>query len=102
MKDFCVNSSNVGHCYELAIKYIMHQQGGTLVHARVWSHKLNCMIGHALVEIEMGWIYEPVTEQYLPKDWLYEKYKVQELKRYDTNKVMVMTIKHGNFGPWEC
>lgn len=88
-----------GCCYELAYKHILEQQEGTLVHAEVWSNKLGCMIGHALVETETGYIYESVLDKYFEKKWLYETYKVKEINRYTVEEAMIMGIKTRNYGP---
>ena len=90
-----------GDCYRLATQHIIAQQEGTLIHAEVWSAKQDGMIGHALVETETGFIYEPVLDRYFKKDWLYKTYKVKELKRYTTEGAMVMMLKEKNYGPWE-
>ena len=90
-----------GHCYELAFKHIMGEEEGTLIHVEVYSFTLGCMIGHALVETETGFIYEPVRDQYFPKDWLYEKFKVVEHARYEYEEALAMVCKHGSYGPWD-
>jgi hypothetical protein len=91
-----------GHCYELAYKHILEQGEGTLVHAEVWSNNLNMMIGHALVETETGFIYEPVLDRYFLKDWLYEKYKIKDHARYAYEEALLMVCKHYSYGPWDA
>jgi len=89
-----------GRCYELALKHVLEQQEGTLIHGEVWNPKLGRMIGHAWVETETGYIYEPVSAQYFKKDWLYQTYKAKEFQRYTPEQAAIMAARTKNFGPW--
>jgi len=89
-----------GRCYELAWKHIIDQEEGALVHGEVWSHKLGRMIGHAWVETETGFVYEPVSDQYFEKDWLYRTYKVREFNTYTPEQAAIMASSTRSFGPW--
>ena len=93
--------SREGKCYELAVKHIIEQQEGTLIHAEVYSFTLKRMIGHALVETETGFIYEPVVNRYFRKEDLYPKYKIKELTRYSIEEALLMVLREDNYGPWE-
>ena len=90
-----------GRCYELAIKHLLDQGEGTLVHIKVWSRTFGMFIGHALVETETGFIYEPVVDRYFEKEWLFRTYKVEEFKRYTVTETIKMCLKHKNYGPWD-
>lgn len=89
-----------GRCYELAYQHILTQEECILIHAEVFSPKLKCMIGHALVETETGFIYEPVSELYFEKDWLYATYKIKELSRYTAREALMKALEEGTYGPW--
>ena len=89
-----------GRCYELAWKHIIHMEEGTLIHGEVWSPKLGRMIGHAWVETETGYIYEPESGQYFKKDWLYQTHKAKEFQRYTPEQAAIMAARTKNFGPW--
>ncbi|MCJ7760838.1 hypothetical protein MUP59_06830 [Candidatus Bathyarchaeota archaeon] len=90
-----------GLCYKLAYEHILEQGEGTLIHVEVFSQKLGHMIDHALVETEMGFIYEPVIDRYFDKGWLYRTYKVNELARYTMKEALLMAIETGTYGPWK-
>lgn len=94
------HEERAGRCYELACKYMLIYQRGILVHAEVYSYKLERTIDHALVETDTGLIYEPVSDRYFRKGWLYDTFKVKEHKRYTVEEAMIMTIKTGTYGPW--
>ena len=89
-----------GRCYELAWRHIINHGEGTLIHGEVWSHKLGRMIGHAWVETETGFIYEPVSDQYFEKDWLYKTYKVKEFNTYTPEQAAIMAARTKTHGPW--
>ena len=90
-----------GLCYKFAYEHILEQGEGTLIHAEVFSPKLEHMIEHALVETETGFIYEPVLDRYFVKDWLYHTYKVKELAHYTEKEALLMVCKTGTYGPWD-
>lgn len=89
-----------GRCYELAWKHIIHQGEGTLNHGEVWSSKLDRMIGHAWVETETSFIYEPESDQYFEKNWLYKTYKMKEVDTYTPKQAAIMAARTNYFGPW--
>ena len=92
--------SREGRCYELAVKHVWEYEEGTVIHALVWSPNLKRMIGHALVETDTGYIYEPVTGFYWEKAELYREYKIKEIARYDLEQVSINCLKFKHFGPW--
>lgn len=92
--------TRAGRCYELAWKHITEQDEGTLIHGEVWSPKLGRMIDHAWVETETGYIYEPESDSYYPKDWLYKTYKVKEFNTYTPDQARIMGVRTGKYGPW--
>jgi hypothetical protein len=90
-----------GLCYQLAWQHINEQGEGTLIHAEIWSANLSRMIGHALVETETGYIYEPVSDRYFVKEPFYRTHKIKEVARYSLEQAGIMVLKHNNYGPWE-
>jgi len=89
-----------GRCYELAWRHITEQNEGTLIHGQVWSPKLGKMIDHAWVETETGFIYEPESDSYYPKDWLYKTYKIKEFNTYTPDQARIMSVRTNKYGPW--
>ena len=89
-----------GRCYELAWRHIAREQEGTLIHGEVYSHKQGRMIPHAWVETETGFIYEPESDRYFEKDWLYRTYKMKEEHRYTVEEAAIMAARTNNLGPW--
>jgi len=89
-----------GLCYLLAWRHITEQGEGILIHGEVWSEKLGRMINHAWVETETGYIYEPESDSYYPKDWLYKTYKIKELNTYTPDQARIMALRTGTYGPW--
>lgn len=91
-----------GRCYELALKYIMAEDEGTLVHGVVWSYVRGEMIGHAWVVSKDGLaVWEPVSDKVFPKAWLYNKFRMREEQTYTPEEAMIMAVKTKNYGPWE-
>lgn len=95
------NGDRDGKCYQLAWQYIIQHNKGILIHAQVWSNNLEMMIGHALVETEFGFIYEPVSDRYFERETLYNLFKITEDARYSVLEALVMTLKTGHYGPWD-
>jgi hypothetical protein len=89
-----------GNCYELAWRFITTEDEGTLVHGTVWSPNLKKRIGHAWVVTETGFVYEPVSNQFYDKEWIYKTYAMEEEQTYSPFQSWEMAAKWRHFGPW--
>lgn len=90
-----------GKCYQLAYHYLLEHGGSILIHAEVYSFALGKRISHALVENEIGLIYEPVVGKYFTKDFLYPLYDIKEHARYTLMEALDKAFEFGTYGPWE-
>lgn len=93
-------NGRAGLCYQFALEHIFRQQEGTLIHGQVWSQAQGRMIDHAWVVTETGFVYEPVTDRYFPKDELYREYQMKEITVYTVEEAMEMVIRTRHYGPW--
>lgn len=89
-----------GECYEWALKFIIAEDEGTLVHGTVWSYPLKKRISHAWVVTETGWVFEPVAGRFFDKEWLYEHFKMEEEQTYTPAEAAATALRHHHFGPW--
>ena len=57
-----------GKCFENALRFLIKNPEGTLMHGTVYSGALNKRIRHAWVELPDGTLWDGQTEEYMDKD----------------------------------
>jgi len=98
-------------CYGLALRFVLHHEGPEdirLVHG-LWgmTHPKDgrtitdiIAMEHAWVDMGNGVIYEPVSCQYIDKQWCESHFRIMELTRYTTREAAGMVLEHNHNGPW--
>lgn len=87
-----------GTCYEDAWRFLIKQEEGELVHGTVES--LGKRIGHAWVELDTGFIYEPQTARFFEPDVFKRAFSPVEDARYTVEEAAIMVARVGKHGPW--
>jgi len=87
-----------GACYEDAWRFLRKEKEGHLVHGTVWSEDKR--IGHAWVETETGYIWEPETGNFFTKLGFENVAAPIAEAKYDTTEASIMAARSQNFGPW--
>ncbi len=87
-----------GTCYQDAWRFVVREQAGDLIHGTVKSGDKR--IGHAWVETETGYIYEPETQNLYTKEAFKKAASPIEEYRYNHIEACVMVAGANNFGPW--
>lgn len=87
-----------GTCYEDAWRFLIKQEEGELVHGTVES--LGKRIGHAWVELDTGFIYEPQTARFFEPDVFKRAFSPVEDARYTVEEAAIMIARIGRHGPW--
>jgi len=87
-----------GTCYQDAWRFLIKEKEGYLVHGTVWNGDKR--IGHAWVETDTGYIWEPETKKFYTKLGFENVAAPVEQHRYDTTEASVMAARTKNFGPW--
>ncbi len=87
-----------GTCYPDAWRWLMKEESGTLVHGTVMS--LGKRIGHAWIETDSGFIWEPLTADFFRYSaWQAAAEPIEE-SRYTVEEAAIMVARTGNHGPW--
>lgn len=89
-----------GTCYEDAWRFLIKQEEGELVHGTVES--LGKRIGHAWVELDTGFIYEPQTARFFEPDVFKRAFSPVEDARYTVEEAAIMVARIGRHGPWSA
>lgn len=89
----------LGHCYELAGRFATNNQEATLVHGSIEGFG-NPRIGHAWAEID-GKVWEPASGRIWDRVVFDGLFNPKEDFRYDNEGVLVMSLRHGHWGPWD-
>ncbi len=88
----------VGTCYTDAWRWLVKEESGTLVHGTVMS--LGKRIGHAWVETDTGFIWEPLTGDFFRYNaWQAAAEPIEE-HRYTVEEAAIMIARVGKHGPW--
>jgi len=87
-----------GTCYQDAWRFLIKEKEGHLVHGTVWNGEKR--IGHAWVEMETGYIWEPETKKFYTKLGFADVAAPVEQYRYTVTEASVMAARTKNFGPW--
>ena len=102
-----LDKARLGQCYQLAGEYAIEDETRTLVHGTIQCDPYPDN-PHAWVEWdgENGWedpwlVWEPITQDTLPRPVFYAFYGAQEYHRYDGNAQFSWMEKTRNWGPWE-
>lgn len=93
--------TGTGTCYQDAMRYLMANNEGTLIHGTVQRATAEGIkrIRHAWIELLSGEVWEPETKQVFTKEQ-FSITKPQEEARYTVTEASVMMLKHSHFGPW--
>ncbi len=87
-----------GTCYEDAWRFFIKQEGGYLIHGTVISPIKRT--GHAWVETDAGFIWEPQTGDYFRYNaWQAAAEPIEEA-RYTPEEAAIMVARSGKHGPW--
>ena len=87
-----------GACYQDAWRFLIKEGEGYLVHGTVWSKDKR--IGHAWVETETGYIWEPETRKFYTILGFNNAASPIEQHRYTPTEAAVMAARTKHFGPW--
>ncbi len=87
-----------GTCYTDAWRFLIKEGKGKLVHGTVYSGDRR--IGHAWVETETGWIWEPQTGRYFTKLGFRDAFAPDKESRYTAEEAAIMVARVKHFGPW--
>ncbi|GAI84320.1 unnamed protein product [marine sediment metagenome] len=87
-----------GTCYEDAWRFLIKQGEGELVHGTVES--LGKRVGHAWVETDAGYIWEPQTQGYFTIKGFDVAANPIEEHRYTVEEASIMLTRVGKHGPW--
>jgi hypothetical protein len=87
-----------GTCYQDTWRFLIKEQEGHLVHGTVWSKDKR--IGHAWIETETGYIWEPETNRFYNKTAFSDIAAPVEDNRYTATEASIMAARSQNFGPW--
>ncbi len=99
-----------GTCYPDAWRFLIKEEEGYLVHGSVVSYSLVeypfglpdelRRIGHAWVETETGYIWEPQTKRFYTKGEFEGVAKPIEERRYTATEAAIMAARTSSHGPW--
>ena len=87
-----------GTCYADAWRFLIKEGEGKLVHGTVYSG--NRRMGHAWVETESGFVWEPETGRYFTLLGFRCDFAPVENTRYTPEQAAIMVARTRNFGPW--
>jgi uncharacterized membrane protein (UPF0127 family) len=87
-----------GTCYTDAWRFLVKEGKGKLVHGTVYSGDRR--IGHAWVETETGWIWEPQTSRYFTKLGFRDVFAPDKESHYTAEEAAIMVARAKHFGPW--
>lgn len=87
-----------GTCYQDAWRFVIKEGEGYLVHGTVWSRDKR--IGHAWVETETGWIWEPETKKFYTKLGFENVAAPVAQQRYTPTEAAIMAARTKHHGPW--
>jgi len=87
-----------GTCYQDAWRFVIKEGEGHLIHGTVWNGDKR--VGHAWVETETGYIWEPETKKFYTKLGFESAAAPVEQHRYTPTEASVMAARTKNFGPW--
>ncbi|MDD4985790.1 MAG: DUF192 domain-containing protein [Dehalococcoidales bacterium] len=87
-----------GTCYADAWRFLIKQGEGELVHGTVYSG--NRRIGHAWVQANPDFIWEPQTARYFTNLGFRSDFAPIEESRYTPEQAAIMVARVRHFGPW--
>jgi len=87
-----------GTCYADAWRFLIKEGEGKLVHGTVYSG--NRRIGHAWVETDSGFVWEPETGRYFTLLGFKCDFAPIEDHRYTPEQAAIMVARTRHFGPW--
>ncbi|MDD4984470.1 MAG: ArdC-like ssDNA-binding domain-containing protein [Dehalococcoidales bacterium] len=87
-----------GTCYQDAWRFLLKEKEGHLVHGTVWNGDKR--IGHAWVETDTGYIWEPETKKFYTKLGFDNVAAPVAQYRYTVTEASVMAARTKSFGPW--
>jgi uncharacterized membrane protein (UPF0127 family) len=87
-----------GTCYADAWRFLIKHGEGELVHGTVYSG--NRRIGHAWVQTNPDFIWEPQTSRYFTNLGFRSDFAPIEESRYSPEQAAVMLAQARHFGPW--
>lgn len=98
----------LGLCYELSGRYVSGHPNSELIHGSVTNRIPNMLKGimeetktleHAWVEYN-NIVFDPVIGQEYQKEVYYALFEAKVIERYNYEEVLKITLKDGNWGPW--
>ena len=89
----------MSRCYELAGRYLMANDGTTMVHGTVDNGAKE--IRHAWVVDQDGEIFEPTTGIHYDPTSFEAQYHPAERIRYPQDRAMVQMLRFKHWGPWD-
>jgi len=88
-----------GTCYEDAGRFLLKQPDSILIHGTIEAPSLGKRIGHAWIETDTGYIWEPRSGQYMtPKT--FSVFEPVEEARYSAEEASILSLRTGHWGPW--
>ena len=87
-----------GTCYGDAWRFVIRQEEGTLIHGTVYFEGRR--MGHAWVETETGYIWEPQTKRFYTKVGFEDVAAPIVEHRYTVEEAAIMLARVGKHGPW--
>ncbi|MDD5500786.1 MAG: DUF192 domain-containing protein [Candidatus Omnitrophica bacterium] len=87
-----------GTCYADAWRFMIKHSEGKLVHGTVYSG--NRRIGHAWVQANPDFIWEPQTGRYFTNLGFRHDYAPIVNNAYTSEQAAIMVARTGHFGPW--
>lgn len=94
----------LGRCFELSFERVV-VEGGTLVHGTISSRHMlpgtDALINHGWIEFE-DQVWEPISEQIMPKIVFQRLYDARELYRYPRGEAILKAFRDGHSGPWDA
>jgi hypothetical protein len=92
----------MGRCYELSGRYVSVHPNSVLVHGKLINPFIIGLpeVEHAWVEIGNE-ILDPVMDITWPKETYESMFHTKPYKKYSHDDVIRISMKTGNWGPWE-
>jgi len=87
-----------GTCYADAWRFLIKEGEGKLVHGTVYSD--NRRIGHAWVQTNSDFIWEPQTGRYFTNLGFRDSFAPVEESRYTPEEAAIIVARAKHFGPW--
>lgn len=97
----------LGLCYELAARYVQHNEGASLVHGSIGgpNAQMNSdgapRIGHAWAVDADGEVFEPASGQHYSAGEFRRQFDAVGWVTYTRTEMLKLLAKHAHWGPWD-